>query len=165
MDWVHKNNWVSFFNDHPMPQADQLSQEEIDFRWEGLTSIMDKGLDFWWYDSNWGDIIPGIIKNWKGGDSVDNKSWGQYLFKSIQERYNKENGRNVREISLGRDTGVHPANHRYPVQWTGDIHTNTLMQQVSLEVNNGVETLRPYVHPDCAGHYGPTTAKEYVRWM
>ena len=36
-------------NDHPMAKAAQLSPEEVKFRYDGLTSLFDLGLDFWWY--------------------------------------------------------------------------------------------------------------------
>jgi hypothetical protein len=47
-------------NDHPMAHAAQLSPSEVSFRYDGLTSLFDLGLDFWWYDENWGGIIPGL---------------------------------------------------------------------------------------------------------
>ena len=31
----------------------QTSPEEIAFRWQGLTSWMEKGLGWWWFDHNW----------------------------------------------------------------------------------------------------------------
>ena len=30
-----------------------LAPAEIAFRYEGQTSIMKRGLDFWWYDCHW----------------------------------------------------------------------------------------------------------------
>jgi hypothetical protein len=49
-----------YMNDHPMAHAAQLSPSEVSFRYDGLTSLFDLGLDFWWYDENWGGIIPGL---------------------------------------------------------------------------------------------------------
>ena len=43
-----------------MANATQLSPAEVKFRYDGLTSLFDLGLDFWWYDENWHDIIPGL---------------------------------------------------------------------------------------------------------
>ena len=37
----------TYFNDHPFPVDNQTSAKEVAFRWEGLSSWMDKGLDFW----------------------------------------------------------------------------------------------------------------------
>jgi hypothetical protein len=37
-----------YMNDHPMAKAAQLSPEEVSFRYDGLTSLFDLGLDFWW---------------------------------------------------------------------------------------------------------------------
>ncbi len=94
---------------------------------------MDSGLDYWWYDTNWHGIIPGILD-----DQIDNKAWGQYIFRSVTERYNQEHGRNVRLMQMGREVSKHPANHRYPVWWTGDIWTPELWSNVKHEVNYGV---------------------------
>jgi hypothetical protein len=47
------------FNDHPFPVAGrgagggQTSPEETAFRWQGLTSWLEKGLGYWWFDHNW----------------------------------------------------------------------------------------------------------------
>jgi len=38
-----------YMNDHPMANATQLSPAEVKFRYDGLTSLFDLGLDFWWY--------------------------------------------------------------------------------------------------------------------
>ena len=32
--------------------SNQLSETEVAFRWEGLSSWLEKGLDFWWFDRN-----------------------------------------------------------------------------------------------------------------
>ena len=40
-----------YMNDHPMAKAPQLSPEEVEFRYDGLTSLFELGLDFWWCDT------------------------------------------------------------------------------------------------------------------
>ena len=55
----------------------------------GLTSLFDLGLDFWWYDENWGGIIPGLTF---GSGSVDHLVWGQEIFRSVLSHYNELNG-------------------------------------------------------------------------
>ena len=128
--WAHKRNLTVFFNDHPMvpdPASEhyETSPAEIAFRWDGLTKLMDMGLDFWWFDCHWHDLIPGVgyeepgVPN-KHSDSVDYAAWGQYVFTSIMSRYNQEKRPGVRTMMLGCSNSKHPANHRTPVWWTGN---------------------------------------------
>ena len=57
-DWLKSQKLRTYFNDHPFPVAArgegglQTSPEEIAFRWEGLTSWMERGLTYWWFDHN-----------------------------------------------------------------------------------------------------------------
>ena len=51
--FAHEHGLSTYMNDHPMAKAAQLSPEEVKFRYDGLTSLFDLGLDFWWYDENW----------------------------------------------------------------------------------------------------------------
>ena len=62
MDFAHKSGLVVYMNDHPMAHAPQLSPAEVQFRWDGMTSLFEDGLDFWWYDENWHGIIPGPVE-------------------------------------------------------------------------------------------------------
>ena len=43
----------SYLNDHPHGWAPETSPFEVNFRYQGLTSFLSKGVDFWWYDPNW----------------------------------------------------------------------------------------------------------------
>ena len=59
--FAHKNDLKVFFNDHPKPLSVNasgsgpstatvvLDPAELAFRWNGTTSMMARGLDFWWY--------------------------------------------------------------------------------------------------------------------
>lgn len=56
-EFVHSKGLKFFFNDHPEPKGSQvhepqpqMSPQEVSFRYNGLTSILDLGLDFWWFD-------------------------------------------------------------------------------------------------------------------
>ena len=55
-DWLKSQKLRTYFNDHPFPVAArgegglQTSPEEVAFRWEGLTSWMERGLTYWWFD-------------------------------------------------------------------------------------------------------------------
>jgi hypothetical protein len=37
-----------------------MSPQEVDYRYAGLTSILDLGMDFWWYDCHWSNVLPGV---------------------------------------------------------------------------------------------------------
>ena len=48
--FAHEHGLSVYMNDHPMAKgnATQLSPQEVSFRYQGLTSLFDLGLDFWW---------------------------------------------------------------------------------------------------------------------
>lgn len=48
--WLHSAGLKTYFNDHPFPQAKAATPEEVQFRYDGLSMWLDRGLDFWWYD-------------------------------------------------------------------------------------------------------------------
>jgi hypothetical protein len=62
ISFAHKNKMKVFFNDHPKPlnttaggsgssdPSAVLAPAETAFRFDGLSSLMKRGLDFWWYD-------------------------------------------------------------------------------------------------------------------
>merc|ERR1719240_1382884 len=55
-----------------------------------------------------------------------------------------------------------PAQHRYPVWWSGD-HVN-LQGSVQSMVDAGVHGFKPYVHSDCGGDYRPKDGWDLLRW-
>ena len=63
-----------------------------------MTSLFDLGLDFWWYDENWHDIIPGLAFDGPCGHDptgptcLDHLIWGQEIFRSATTNYNRING-------------------------------------------------------------------------
>jgi len=174
--WVHENGLQIFFNDHPEPfgsekkkPAPQMSPEEVKFRYDGLTSILDLGLDFWWFDCHWGFSIPGITL---GMDSIDYMAWGQHVYWDVMTRYYKEKRPSRKHtIMMGCSNSHHPANHRTPVWWTGDNQYTALMNAVKDEITGGLQ-FKPYVHPDCTGHHGADEKsgvdyppEVYARWV
>ncbi len=46
--YAHRQGLSVYMNDHPMANSTQLSPAEVKFRYDGLTSLFDLGLDFWW---------------------------------------------------------------------------------------------------------------------
>jgi len=165
----------------------QTSPEEIKFRWEGLTQWMDEGLTFWWFDHNWGFSIPAPMENstapevtssyW---DGLSNGAWGTHVYYSNVDQYNTQVREKKGDKFYGRTMTLtkaflpdwvagmepvgmqeNPAQHRYPVWWTGD--RVTLEASVQTMVNAGVHDLKPFLHSDCGGDYrGP--AGDYLRW-
>ena len=100
IDWLHAQGLRTFFNDHAWPVANQTDPAEVGFRWDGLTSWMELGLDFWWLDDNWGfGILPPTLGDapaeeghayptpqypagrvsWEG---LDNRVWGSHVYYS-----------------------------------------------------------------------------------
>lgn len=156
--WAHNAGKVrTYFNDHPMSTVPQMTPTEVNYRYAGLTKMLDIGLDYWWYDSNWFHVIPGAF-------GLDNRIWPQYVFRSVQERWYAEHAPDTITHTLAMYTSNHPAHHRFPVWWTGDIMTQALEENLRITVDQGLQ-LKPYVHPDCGGFIGNTTDEVYARWI
>lgn len=52
--YAHEQGLSVYMNDHPMSHVNrtdisELEPNEAKFRYDGLTSLFDLGLDFWWY--------------------------------------------------------------------------------------------------------------------
>ncbi|MBB5351661.1 hypothetical protein HNR46_001900 [Haloferula luteola] len=167
LDGAHARHVGVMFNDHPEPVASAaLDPEELQYRWNGLTSIFDLGGDVWWYDRNWHislpEPMPGIAK----------EVWGMRLFHDITERHLPDRRplimANVDGIDNGAWNGAsHPAAHRFPIWWTGDIYSSwsDLGTAVDLSTHSGISRMMPYVHPDCGGHNTNPTQEGYARWV
>ena len=123
--FAHKNQLRVFFNDHPKPldvnasgsgsSAPEvvLAPAEIEFRWKGLTGMMARGLDYWWYDCHWAWFEPSL--DIPGAGSVDANTWGQSVFVDIMARYNTENNKSqsaAETFSLGCAGSTHTSAHR-----------------------------------------------------
>ena len=146
---------------------------EIAYREKNLQSIMDLGMDTWWYDRNWHThlISPAKAVQWE--------SFGLYLFHDITKNFycgkagNKEIHRrpvvmgNVVDISNGDYIAIgDSASHRYAIQWTGDIASESCT--LAQEVKNLVlcsENCIPYMNSDCGGHTGNPDKEQFIRWM
>ena len=132
------------------------------------------------YDENWHDIIPGLAFGANGSVEacphgkcpLDHLVWGQEIFRSVTATYNKQHGpRNKTKpfdtLTLSMYSSAHPAEHRFPVWWTGDVVYTMLLDNIHKSVDGGL-SLQPYVHPDCGAHYGvpfeQETPEMFVRW-
>ncbi len=171
---AHDNHIEIMFNDHPEPRKEAeslLSPCEVKYREENLQNMLSIGLDYWWYDRNW------ITKLVSPDSYIHPETWGMYLFTDIEKNYfEKHRGENkyprraivmsnVDNIENGNYCGIHnTASHRYPFQWTGDILSNSLCENIINILRSG-ENCIPYVHPDCGGHVGNPNKELFIRWM
>jgi alpha-glucosidase (family GH31 glycosyl hydrolase) len=164
---MHEKNVRVMFNDHPEP-FDQfaLSPVELQKREEGLASLLEKGLDCWWYDRNWkvslDEPVPGLGKD----------VWGMRLYYDISQKIKPLQRvaimANVPGIRNGIKEGPsNIATHRYPVWWTGDTQSDwkALERAIENAVNCGIHSLLPFVSEDLGGHLGDPSAQLYSRFI
>ena len=164
---AHARQVRVMLNDHPEPKGKSaLDPEELKFRRDGLASLLEQGVDLWWFDRNWHTHLqapaPGLEK----------EVWGMRLYRDVTRACGPERRplimSNVDGINNGRrDAPSHPAAHRFPVWWTGDTcaEWNYLRLGVSNAVESGIVSLLPYVHEDLGGHHGQPDPELYVRFM
>lgn len=173
--FAHAHHVEVMFNDHPEPVegvGNLLSPEEMAYRDEKLTELLEMGLDTWWYDRNWSTKLKTPV------DSVAAETWGMYAFSEITRHHYQSRGTaesyrrpvimgNVNNIINGiyRQIGD-SASHRYSIQWTGDIGSglSALLEAVADCLKAGSNAI-PYVNPDAGGHLGNPTKEQFIRWM
>ena len=175
MDFAHEHGVEIMFNDHPEPVngTQVFAPEEIEYRERNLQSLMDKGLDIWWYDRNW------LTKLISPSSNVPHETLGLYLFEDItRHHYQKQAGSkevyrrpvimgNIVNIFNGTYSGItDSASHRYSIQWTGDIDSlpNFLAQEIDSLIKCGDNAI-PYMNSDCGGHLGNPDKELFIRWM
>lgn len=174
--FAHGHGVEICFNDHPEPvegAKSLLSPEEVKYREEKLTSLLDMGLDIWWYDRNWHTKLKSPTEN------INPETFGLYLFEDVtRHHWQRQAGSrevyrrpvimgNVDNVLNGAYKGIaSSASHRYSIQWTGDIGSESydIAQEVKSLIrggNNGIA----YINADCGGHTGNPDKKTFVRWM
>ena len=176
IDFAHSKGVEIMFNDHPEPVSgatNVFDPKEVRYRESKLQSLLDYGLDIWWYDRNWTTKLISPSKN------VNPETLGLYLFSEVTSHYRqREAGAskpyrrptimgNVDNIVNGVYLGISSsASHRYGLQWTGDIMSDpdALRQEIHNLVRAG-NNLIAYVNADCGGHQGNPDEEWFVRWM
>ena len=164
---AHKRHVRIMLNDHPEPQGpNALDPEELRFRRKGLTSLLEKGIDLWWFDRNWHTHLhapaPGL----------EREIWGMRLYHDITRDFAPDRRPLILSNADGIDNGwrrapAHPAAHCFPVWWTGDTRASWLYLRGGVEnsVNGGIHSLTPYVHEDLGGHHDQPDRELYVRFL
>ena len=175
LDFAHEHGVEVMFNDHPEPVkgTQVFKPEEIEYREKNLQSLMETGLDIWWYDRNWNTHLVSPSKN------IYWETLGLYLFEDITRHYYQKQAGDKqvyrRPVIMGNVVNVingnymsitDSASHRYSIQWTGDIAStpDSLAQEIATLIkctNNCV----PYINSDCGGHLGNPDKEGFVRWM
>jgi hypothetical protein len=166
---AHAKNVRILFNDHPEPlntNVTGLDARELNYRFNGLSGLLNDGLDIWWYDRNWWVALvppePGLEK----------EVWGMRLYHDTTARVRPEQRPLIMANVDGIDNGVRKrpmdvAAHRFPFQWTGDIGPgyDFLRRAVENAVHSGVQSLFPYESDDLGGHVSNPTPEQYIRWI
>jgi hypothetical protein len=164
---AHAKKVHVMINDHPEPvSTNALSAEELDYRFNGLSTLLDEGLDVWWYDRNWRvHLIPPAT-------NLDKEVWGMRLYHDTTARVRPEERPFIMANVDGIDNGIRKrpmdvAAHRFPIQWTGDIGPDydVLRRAVENAVYSGAQSLFPYESDDLGGHIANPTPEEYIRWI
>ncbi|MGH7979990.1 MAG: TIM-barrel domain-containing protein, partial [Limisphaerales bacterium] len=164
---AHERHTHVMFNDHPEPQAaTALDPKELNYRWDGLTGLLNEGLDFWWFDRNWMVALKTPAPN------LRKEVWGMRLYHDITLR-DRPGCRplimaNVDGIDNGiRNRPMDVASHRFSIQWTGDIGPGYayLRRGVENAVHAGVCSMFPYMSQDLGGHIADPTPEGYIRWI
>jgi len=175
LDFAHAHGVEVMFNDHPEPVDGKqvFALEEIKYREKNLQSLMEKGLDIWWYDRNWGTKLVSPTNN------IRWETFGLYLVEDITRHFwqRQANSKdiyrrpvimgNAVDVSTGSYLGIKDsASHRYSIQWTGDIGSDSgvLAQEVENILKCGNNAI-PYLNSDCGGHLGNPDKEQFIRWM
>ena len=160
------------FNDHTHKTSLLItSPEELKWQCAGILSLIEMGLDGWWYDRNWSYTIKTPYTD------VTYTTLGQVLYYDTMANWHAEHAAsrvlmltNVDWIRHGHPTG-NPSiiGHRYGTQWTGDIYWDPahLKREISNMVTAGVNGGSPYLSADLGGFWDKDWVSEnnFLRWM
>ncbi|HMP74979.1 MAG TPA: glycoside hydrolase family 31 protein [Kiritimatiellia bacterium] len=164
---AHARNVRVMLNDHPEPAHPvALSPAELRYRHEGLTSLLNMGVDYWWFDRNWhvslAEPAPGVSRD----------VWGMSLYHDVAQAHHPDQRVLVMSNVEGIDNGAltapsSPASHRFPIWWTGDTRAawKDLRRGVQNAVNSGVRSLLPYISEDLGGHFDTPDEELYARFV
>ena len=164
------------FNDHTHQTSLTITTpSELKWQCAGIRSLMEIGLDGWWYDRNWTCSIKSPYSD------VLFSTIGQVLYYDTMEKYHVDTKEgdypervlmlsNVDWIKHGHITGEPSIiGHRYGIQWTGDIYGEPLQLRREIEnmVLGSANGASPYMSSDLGGfwHNDTVTENHFIRWM
>ena len=164
---AHVRHAKVMFNDHPEPRStNALAAEELAFRFAGLSGLLEKGLDVWWFDRNWSVALRTPSAN------LRKEVWGMRLYHDVTEQVKPE----LRPLIMANVDGIDNgrrhrppdiAAHRFPIQWTGDTGPSFADLQRGVEncVYEGVAAAFPYMSEDLGGHTADPKPETFIRWL
>ncbi len=164
---AHAKNVRVMFNDHPEPLTrNALDAAELQYRFRGLSGLLNDGLDVWWFDRNWKVSLVAPAPN------LRKEVWGMREYHDITQRVRPRLRPLIMANVDGIDNGIRkrPPNvaaHRYPIQWTGDTGPgfDFLRRGVENAVYSGLHAVFPYMSEDLGGHTPDPTTEGYIRWI
>lgn len=166
---AHDRNVKVVFNDHPEAQTDHaLDPKEVYYRnYEGLKTVFDMGLDFWWYDRNWPIqlVCPA---------GLNIETWGMYAYQSIAKGCYPDrrplimanaDGLGNYYTDLMAQTPPNIASHRFSIHWTGDTRVgwDTLARELHTMLRYGIHEPSAYMSTDVGGFKGTPDRELYIR--
>ena len=101
-------------------QRDRAGPEGVELSFNGLSGLLNDGLDIWWYDRNWMGRLRAARAELAQG------SLGDAALSRYTARVRPEQRPLIMANVDGIDNGIRKrpmdvAAHRFPIQWTGDI--------------------------------------------
>lgn len=164
---AHAEHVHVMFNDHPEPVSPRaLDPAELQYRYQGLSTLLLQGLDVWWYDRNW--MVSLVTPN----PGLRKEVWGMREYHDMTLRAKPGLRPMIMANVDGIDNGMRHhapdvAAHRFPIQWTGDIGPgfDFLRRGVENAVHSGVQALFPYESEDLGGHTSNPSTEQYIRWI
>lgn len=129
------------------------SRQSIVNKWAKycLQDLLKQGIDGWWIDG-WGDYpFPGI----------NGQLWLNWQYYNITQQINPEK----RVLVLSRWGGI--GSHRFPVQFSGDTHSNfeTLKHQIHYTAYSGGLGAYYWSHDIGGFHENIIDEDVYIRWV
>lgn len=173
---IHAEKLQVMFNDHPEPvegAENAFDPLEVAYREKNLRTLLEKGLDYWWYDRNWWTRLKSPVKG------LTSETVGYYLYDDVARSYNALHKApsgypkrtlmmgNVDQIFNGTYIGItNSASHRYVIQWTGDtsMAAESLSQEM-IDMLKAGNNLITYISSDISGHFGDGDDDLYTRWL
>ncbi len=164
------------FNDHTHKTSLSILNPE-EFKWQcaGILSLMEMGLDGWWYDRNWSYTIQSPYAD------VMFSTVGQVLYYDTMAKYHAdtaESGESQRVLMLTNadwlrhgflEGNPSVTGHRYGMQWSGDIYGDSLQlgREIENAVLSGVVGGSPHISADLGGFRNNDVVSEnaFIRWM